>query len=101
MPIPLDPYVAEVAAALTAAGHDVTETWTEATDPTDHNIALKVRQSTLVLIWDTARSWVWIAYPSPSGTYSAAGMLLPDDGVRPAPAVVAAEVALLIDRPIF
>lgn len=99
MPYPLDPHVAEVAALLAAAGHNVTETWTEATDPIDHNIAVQVRDSSLVLVWDEQRGWTWISYPHPSSTYSGAGTLLPD--ARPAPADVAAAVATLLDRPIF
>jgi hypothetical protein len=100
VPYPLDLYVAEVAAALATAGLDVAETWTEATDPVDHNIAIRVRTSTLVLIWDDQRQWTWIAYPAPSSTYSAAGALFPA-GPRRAPADVAAEVAKLATRPIF
>lgn len=101
MQYPLDPYVTECAAALAAAGLEVAETWTEATDPVDHNIAVKVRASTLVLIWDEQRQWTWIVYPSPSSTYSAAGALFADTSVRRSVADVAAEVARLTSRPIF
>jgi hypothetical protein len=98
MTTPVDPYVLEVAAALTAAGHNVTETWTEATDPTDHNIAIQIRKSTLVLVWDEQRHWVWIAYPAPNSSYSAAGTLI---AVHADPSEVVAAVAALITRPIF
>lgn len=98
MPIPVDPYVLEVAAALTAAGLEVTETWTEATDPTDHNIAIQVGKSSLILVWDEQRHWVWIAYPTPNSSYSAAGTLF---AVRADPSDVVAAVEQVLTRPIF
>lgn len=97
----LDPYVAECAAALTAAGHEVTETWTEATDPVDHNIAANVGDGSLVLVWDDKTQWVWIHYPYPHACHSDAGPLFTNTDVRPHPSEVAREVGVLIDRIIF
>jgi hypothetical protein len=87
---PLDPYVTEVADLLAAAGVEVGETWTEATDPIDHNVEVKAGRWHPHLIWNGA-GWKFIAYPR---EYIHAGQLLA--GVRPDPVeVVAATVALL------
>jgi len=88
--IPLDPYVAEVANLLKAAGVEVSETWTEATDPIDHNIEVKAGRWHPHLIWDGS-GWKHISYPL---QWKHAGPLL--NGARPDPVeVVAATVALL------
>jgi hypothetical protein len=87
---PLDPYVAEVSALLTAAGVEVGETWTEATDPIDHNIEVKAGRWHPHLIWN-GTGWTYIAWPM---QWTHAGTLL--DGARPDPVeVVAATVGLL------
>jgi hypothetical protein len=87
---PIDPYVLEVADLLKAAGVEVGETWTEATDPIDHNIEVKTGRWHPHLIWD-GTFWLYIAYPMP---WTHAGPLL--NGAKPDPAdVVAATVALL------
>lgn len=90
MPYPLDPYVAEVADLLAAAGVEVGRTWTEATDPIDHNIEVKAGRWHPHLIWD-GTGWKYIAYPM---QWTHAGPML--DGVRPdGLEVVVAAVALL------
>lgn len=88
--IPLAPYVAEIADLLKAAGVEVGKTWTEATNPVDHNIEVKAGRWHPHLIWD-GTGWKYIAYPM---QWTHAGPLL--DGARPDAAdVVAATVVLL------
>ncbi len=96
--IPVDPYVTDCATALRAAGHEVTETWTEPTEPVDHNIRVKVGEATLDLSWDERRQWVWIVYPRPGSTHSDAGPLFTSADHRADPADVVAGVERLIDR---
>jgi hypothetical protein len=58
-----DPYVADVAEALRAAGLAVTETWTEPVTPVDHCIAIAVEpRGTVHLVWDTAVGWRFFVY---------------------------------------
>ncbi len=89
----LAPHVAEVAAALTAAGHDVTETWVEA--GRDHCLAVQVGRHVLVLISDGQRPWLWVVYPAlyPAGA-KAAGKL-----AAVTVADVVTEVQQLVNQP--
>lgn len=91
---PVDPYVTEVADLLKAAGHNVTDTWTEPVEPTDHNIEI-VGAWTLHLVWDTT-GWQWTAYGAAvrTGPPTTAGYLL-DEEPRPEPQDVVREVARL------
>ncbi len=70
MRYPLDPYVAEVADALKAAGLPAVETWTEPVIPVDHVIAIAVEpRGTVHLVWDaTPNGWKFFAYAHRVGT---------------------------------
>ncbi len=97
---PLDPYVADVADALKAAGVAVAETWTEPVIPVDHCIAVAVEPRGVVhLVWeDSGRGWRFFIYAVRVGTGLPEAGPLPGCDGRPDATFVVAATRVLLSR---